>query len=186
MKLKIGFHAKEEEPADLVWPRGGIKDFVAASTTAHLLTLRRRDPFTVTGVPEIGKLNFEVRWKTHNDTDYTMSNFASSSDKPEAPAAAATEKVASTSSVGAGVREQRRHGISVMRPDLAEEAIQAEGHEGTGGPTTSTATGPDNYVKAAADMLPETADGFEKACPFCTLLNPAEAVVCDVCGGIFP
>lgn len=46
LKLKINFHPKcEENDIDLIWPRGGVKDYIKPGTTSHILAIQRKNPF---------------------------------------------------------------------------------------------------------------------------------------------
>ena len=76
--MRISFRPKcPEADINLVWPRGGIKDFLKAGATSHLLTLRKRAPTAASGEPETVKLGIEVRCKAYNATDFTMGGYAS-------------------------------------------------------------------------------------------------------------
>jgi len=78
VKMRISFRPKcPEADINLVWPRGGIKDFLKAGATSHLLTLRKRAPTAASGEPETVKLGIEVRCKAYNATDFTMGGYAS-------------------------------------------------------------------------------------------------------------
>jgi len=66
----------EEGEINLVWPRGGIKDFVKAGYTSKLLTLRKRDPsLPSAGEPESQKLDIKVNWKPYDKQDFQMSMY---------------------------------------------------------------------------------------------------------------
>lgn len=85
LRLKINFHAKcDEKDIDLMWPRGGVKDYVKPGTTSHIMALSRKNPFAdkEDHQPEMGKLDISLRWKEYFEADFTMSNYSSSSDKP--------------------------------------------------------------------------------------------------------
>ena len=79
--MKISFQPKcDEKTIDLIWPRGGIKDYIKPGTTSHIMTLRRRDPFVqdTEGGDEIGKLDTVLEWKPHKDQDFKMERLAAS------------------------------------------------------------------------------------------------------------
>lgn len=85
LRVRINFHAKcEEKEIDLVWPRGGVKDYIKPGTTSHILALHRKNPFADKDghEPEIGKLDISLHWKEYFEADFTMSNYSSTSDKP--------------------------------------------------------------------------------------------------------
>ena len=48
------------------------------------MALSRRNPFADKEAhePEIGKLDISLHWKEYFDSDFTMSNYSSTSDKP--------------------------------------------------------------------------------------------------------
>ena len=65
LKLKITFKPKcDEKEIDLVWPRGGIKDFVKKDTTCQIVTLIRKNPFAdhADDANEIEKLEIDIQW----------------------------------------------------------------------------------------------------------------------------
>lgn len=75
IRVKISFRPKcDEESIDLIWPRGGVKDFVKAGSTSQIMTLRRSNPFaqSTNEVNEIEKLETVLEWKAHKDQDFKM------------------------------------------------------------------------------------------------------------------
>ena len=70
-----------EEEINLVWPKGGIKDWLKGEASSHLMTLRKRKAVTEAGAaPETAKLSIEVTWKPYSGTDFTMGSYASQTD----------------------------------------------------------------------------------------------------------
>lgn len=140
VKLKINFVPKKED-VDLVWPRGGIKDYLKPESEANIVTLYRRT-YGPSDEPQMAKLDLDVKWKAYGQGDFTMSNLASSTDKPGSSTAAHSEAATSTSSkVNAGIKDQRRGGIQI---DLKPTATTGNGTtaepeaEGTVRPNTPT------------------------------------------------
>jgi hypothetical protein len=129
---------------------------------------------------EIEKLLIEVKWKPHDENDFEMGQYASQSDRPGKDQQEAKE-VQGASTAGADIRAKRRGGLQIdLQPTKVEEAIAGDRNE----MATSPMGGSGNvgeFVKAdIADMPDETAG--TRACPVCTLLNDADALVCDCCG----
>ena len=64
VKFKLAFVPKcDPKDINLIWPRGGLKEFLAAGSKSHVMTLQKRVPEPDGEEPEIGKLNFLVEWK---------------------------------------------------------------------------------------------------------------------------
>ena len=71
IKLKISFAPKcPEADINLCWPRGGVKEFLGARVTSHLLTLRKRTPTAGGDEPEAAKLDIEVKWAPYMASDF--------------------------------------------------------------------------------------------------------------------
>ena len=140
----------------LILPSGGIKDFIRAGMTSHILTLRRKstDPLDL----DLAEgLMINLKYKVHPGTDFEMSQYSSQSDRPVAPSAPLAIE-AQKSLPSSEIRDQRRNGISV---DAYHEKL----------------------VETPANDFPQ--DFEQKPCPICTLLNDFDATVCDICGSIF-
>ena len=83
VKLKISFTPKcPEADINLAWPRGGIKEFLRAGVTGHLMTLQKRVPSAASEQPEMAKLDLGVKWSRYSASDFTMSCYASESVRP--------------------------------------------------------------------------------------------------------
>ena len=113
VKMKISFTPKcPEADINLAWPRGGIKEFLGAGVTGHLMTLQKRAPSAASEQPEIAKLDLGVKWSRYSASDFTMSCYASGSDRPAA--ASGTSGSASktgTHKANQDVQSQRRNGV---------------------------------------------------------------------------
>lgn len=106
VKMKISFTPKcPEADINLAWPRGGIKEFLRAGVTGHLMTLQKRTPSAAAEQPEIAKLDLGVKWSSYSATDFTMSCYASQSDRP----AAASDESGSASKTGINKANQDLH-----------------------------------------------------------------------------
>jgi hypothetical protein len=67
-----------EDQINLLWPRGGLKDYLNGETSSHLMTLRKRKAVTEELVaPETAKLSMEVTWKPYSGTAFKMGSYAS-------------------------------------------------------------------------------------------------------------
>ena len=112
VKLRISFVPKcPEADINLCWPRGGIKEFLGAGVTSHLMTLRKRTPTAGDG-PEAAKLDIEVSWAPYGASDFVMGTYASASDRPASAAKASDGKSAgSGSKPGQGIQAARRGGV---------------------------------------------------------------------------
>jgi len=83
LRIKLGFVVKDGlDVPDLIYPQGGIKDYLLPEVETPLLTLRRKNPYMLTTVPEMSKLNITLTWKAYKSTDFTICNYASQTDKP--------------------------------------------------------------------------------------------------------
>lgn len=156
VQIKIDFVPTDaSESIDLVYPRGGIKDFLKPDGDFPVFTLRRRNPFAAEedADNEMLKLNLSLKWKTYGADDFTVSNFATSLSKPEA-------KTTQTSTQSQPT--QRRNGInlgvdtSIQTPKPEEPQIIQTSSEPSG----------------------------MKACPFCTYDNLPSATQCMICEGM--
>lgn len=73
--MKYAFQEVGEEESDLVYPVGGIKDFLKPNAEVLVFTLRRRYPDR--NLPaQIDKIKLNVKWKNYNEDDFTMGNYA--------------------------------------------------------------------------------------------------------------
>lgn len=70
---------------DLVYPHSGVKDYLKPDNDFPIFTIRRKNPFSAAedASPEIGKINFSLKWKTYDSDDYTVCNYSTSLQKPE-------------------------------------------------------------------------------------------------------
>ena len=114
-----------------------------------------------------------------------MGQYSSQSDRPGKDQVAPSGKSTGASKAGDGIREQRRNGVMIdLKPTQIEESIAEEAEHKE--MATSPISGSGNvgeFVKAdVADMPTEIAGS--RACPVCTLLNDADAAVCDCCGSV--
>ena len=88
------------------------------------------------------------------------------------------------SAVGSDIRDKRRNGLQIdLKPTDAADTSAGDKHEMATSPMANGNAG--EFVKADIADMPEEAAGT-RACPVCTLLNDAEAVVCDCCGNVLP
>jgi len=79
--LKISFLPKcDEKTIDIIWPRGGIKDYIKPGATSQIMTLRRMNPFvpSIDETNEIAKLDTVLEWKAHKDQDCKMERLSAS------------------------------------------------------------------------------------------------------------
>ena len=66
----------DDEPSDLVYPVGGLKDYLKPNTEVLVVTLRRRFPDR--NLPaQIDKIKLDVKWKNYNENDFIPGNYAS-------------------------------------------------------------------------------------------------------------
>jgi hypothetical protein len=120
VKIKISFHpVSEGEEIDLVWPEGGIKDFLKPGMDCPIITLRRRNPMRaveLNSTQEMSKLNIALTWKQYDDKEaFTVSNYSTSVSKIQE---AFKDKGPENKNPGIAnndnLRNQRRNGISIV------------------------------------------------------------------------
>ena len=81
LRFKLSFTGTSDE---LLFPCGGIKDFIRPGITAHLVTIRRKS--ATAPLPDLG-LILSLTYKIHPGNDFEMSQYASQSDRPKVQSA---------------------------------------------------------------------------------------------------
>lgn len=170
VKFKLAFVPKcDPKEINLIWPRGGIKEFLQANSTSHVLTLRKRVPEPDGETTQISQLDFDIRWKPRPTSVVAqMGCYASASDRPADKKA--TGSGTNPASKDKPAAEGRRGGILEVKPTQVTE----------GGTQTQTDTATGGEANVPADIVPEAPVGM-KACPICTYLNIASATICEMC-----
>ena len=86
-RLNIEFIEPLDTEIDLIWPKGGIKDYIKAGQSCEIATLQRKDPFSnLDATDVIDLLDIKIESKEHQEPDFTMESYSTVGGKSEAKA----------------------------------------------------------------------------------------------------
>lgn len=111
--IKLDFVPNDaSEQIDLAYPAGGIKDYLKPDADFPVFTLRRKNPFGKENdiKEEMSKLNIMLKWKTYGSDDYTVSNYATTLNKPDSKNAT-TKQITSNNNQASSTAQGRRNAV---------------------------------------------------------------------------